>query len=92
MALQGCSQNWQLLVSLQTALSGAWVIAHAGDLVRRHQESWRALTYRDGKPHYWKLGTYPQVTVQQARRKAREYFENPQKVENAAEVGSSLTT
>ena len=51
-------------------------------------KSWRALTYRDGKPHYWKLGTHPQVTVQQARKRAREYFENPQKVENAAEVGT----
>ena len=67
---------------MERGLSLMLVLSYGGT------KSWRALTYRDGKPHYWKLGTYPQVTVQQARRKAREYFENPQKVENAAEVGT----
>jgi hypothetical protein len=26
-------------------------------------KSFRALTYRDGKPHYWKLGSYPQMSA-----------------------------
>ena len=56
---------------MERGLSLMLVLSYGG------AKSWRALTYRDGKPHYWKLGTYPQVTVQQARRKAREYFENP---------------
>jgi len=67
---------------LERGLSLMLVVSYGGT------KSWRALTYRDGKPHYWKLGTYPQVTVKQARKRARDYFENPQKVENAAEVGT----
>lgn len=70
------------LCYLQRGLSLQLVISYGGS------KSWRALTYRDGKPHYWKLGNYPQMTVKQARTKAVEYFENPQKLEDAAAVGT----
>jgi integrase len=67
---------------MERGLSLMLVLSYGGT------KSWRALTYRDGKPHYWKLGTYPQMTVKQARAKAQEYFKDPQKVEDAAEVGT----
>ena len=67
---------------LERGLSLMLVISYGGT------KSFRALTYRDGKPHYWKLGTYPQMTVRQAREKARDYFKNPQKIEDEAEVGT----
>jgi integrase len=51
-------------------------------------KTWSVLTYRNGKPHTYGLGKYPQVTLKQAREQAREYFENPEKVTNAAAVGS----
>ena len=37
----------------------------------------RALTYRNGKPHTIKLGNYPQMSVKEAREKARAYFNDP---------------
>jgi integrase len=67
---------------MERGLSLMLVISYGGT------KSWRALTYRDGKPYYWKLGTYPQTTVKEARLKAAEYFKNPQKVEDAFEVGT----
>src|ERR1700722_12242374 len=48
------------LCYLQRGLSLQLVISYGGS------KSWRALTYRDGKPHYWKLGNYPQMTVKEA--------------------------
>jgi Phage integrase family/Arm DNA-binding domain/Phage integrase central domain len=47
-----------------------------------------ALTYREGKPHYWKLGRYPEQKVKQARDAAREYLRNRDRIEADAAVGS----
>jgi integrase len=50
--------------------------------------TFRVMTYKNGKPQSRKLGTYPQMTVKEARSKAREYFANPQKFAAQAETGS----
>lgn len=70
------------LHKLERGLSLTLVLGFGGT------KRFRALTYRNGKPQSRKLGTYPQMSVKEARAKAREYFENPQKVEDAAAVGS----
>ena len=67
---------------MQRGLSLALVVGIGG--TRR----FRVVTYRNGKPQSWKLGTYPQMTVKQARAAALEYFENPRKIEQQAAVGS----
>ena len=67
---------------MERGLSLMLVISYGGT------KSWRALTYRDGKPHYWKVGTYPKTTVKEARNKATEYFKDPDKIEDAFEVGT----
>jgi integrase len=51
-------------------------------------KAFRALTYRNGKPHSIKLGTYPHTSVKDAWTKAREYFENPKQFEAKAETGT----
>jgi hypothetical protein len=51
-------------------------------------KTFRVLTYRNGKPQSRKLGSYPAVSVKDARAKAREYWQNPQKFEAQAEVGT----
>ena len=50
--------------------------------------AFRALTYRNGKPQSFKLGTYPTISLKQAKAKAREYFENPRKLEEQATIGT----
>jgi integrase len=47
-------------------------------------KTFRLMTYVNGKPRTRKLGTYPTMTLKQARDMALAYFENP----NRAEVGS----
>ena len=51
-------------------------------------KAFRVLTYRNGKQHSVKLGTYPQLSVKDAWSKARAYFANPQQFEAAAETGT----
>jgi integrase len=51
-------------------------------------KTFRALRYVNGKPKSVKIGTYPPMTVKEARTKARDYFENPQKFAAQAAVGS----
>ena len=51
-------------------------------------KTFRALTYHNGKPRTRKLGTYPALSVKEARAQAREYWENPSKVEAKAAVGT----
>lgn len=51
-------------------------------------KAFRALTYRNGKPRSFKLGTYPTTSLKQAKAKAREYFENPRKLEEQATIGT----
>ena len=51
-------------------------------------KTFRVLTYRNGKARTRKLGSYPQISVKDARAKAREYWENPLKFEAKASVGT----
>jgi len=48
----------------------------------------RVLNYVNGKPQSRKLGTYPGMSVKEARNAARDYYENPEKAAAQAEVGS----
>src|SRR5438445_10046358 len=68
--------------TLERVLALVLVVSYGGS------KTFRVLTYRNGKPHSRKLGTYPAMTVNDARAKAREYWQNPQKFEAQAEVGS----
>lgn len=70
---------------MQRGLSLALVVGFGG--TRR----WRAITYRNGKPQSFKLGTYPQMSVREARAAALEYFENPRKIEQQQAVGTFHT-
>jgi len=51
-------------------------------------KTFRVLTYYKGKGRTRKLGTYPALSVKEARAQAREYWENPSKVEAKAAVGT----
>jgi integrase len=67
---------------MQRGLSLALVVGFGGTM------RFRAITYRNGKPQSWKLGTFPQMSVKAARAAATEYFENPRKIEKQAAVGT----
>ena len=51
-------------------------------------KAFRALTYRNGKPRSFKTGTYPTISLKQAKAKARDYFENPRKLEEQTTIGT----
>jgi integrase len=51
-------------------------------------KTFRALTYRNGKPHSIKLGSYPQLGVAEAWEKAREHFRDPKVFAAKAETGT----
>jgi len=68
--------------TLERGLALVLVVSYGGT------RTFRVMTYRNGKPHSIKLGTYPHMTVKDARATARAYWENPQKFEAEAEVGS----
>ena len=51
-------------------------------------KTFRVMIYRNGKPRTAKLGAYPKLTVKGAREKARAYFENPERFNAQAQVGS----
>jgi len=70
------------LHNLERGLSLVLVVSYGGT------KTFRALTYVDGKPRSRKLGTYPQMSVKQARAGARAYWENPAKFEAQEAVGS----
>src|SRR5262245_22817371 len=67
---------------LERGLSLGLVVSYGGC------KTWRVITYKNGKPVSKKLGTYPTMTVKQARELAREYWENPIKFAQQAQVGS----
>jgi integrase len=70
--------------TLERGLALVLVVSYGGS------KTWRVLTYRNGKALSRKLGTYPAITVKEARAKAREYWENPQRFEAQAEIGSFM--
>ena len=67
---------------LERGLALVLIVSYGGS------RTFRVMTYRNGKAHTSKLGTYPLMTVKEARAKARDYWQNPQKFEAQAEVGS----
>ena len=68
--------------TLERGLALVLVVSYGGS------RTFRVLTYRDGKPLTRKLGSYPAMSVKDARAKAREYWQNPAKFEAQTEVGS----
>jgi integrase len=70
------------LDNIERGLSLVLVVSYGGT------KTFRALTYVNGKARTHKLGTYPQMTVKQARAMAHDYWENPQKFAAQAKVGS----
>jgi integrase len=68
--------------TLERGLALVLVVSYGGT------RAFRVMTYRNGKAETHKLGTYPRMTVKEARAKAREYWQSPQKFEAAANTGS----
>jgi integrase len=46
------------------------------------------VTYVNGEPQSYKLGTYPQMKLAEATKKAREHWENPKKAAARRKVGT----
>jgi integrase len=68
--------------TLERGLALVMVVSYGGS------RTFRVMTYRNGKPQTYKLGTYPQMSVKEARAQARAYWQNPQRFEAQAETGS----
>jgi integrase len=68
--------------TLERGLALVLVVSYGGS------KTFRVMTYRNGKPHSVKLGTYPRLTLKEARTRAREYFHNPQRFAAQAETGT----
>lgn len=51
-------------------------------------KSWRVLTYRGGKPITRKIGTFPSMSVKDARDCAWDHFKHPDKYEARAKAGT----
>jgi integrase len=68
--------------TLERGLALILVVSYGGT------KTFRVLTYRNGKAQTRKLGSYPRISVKDARAKAREYWENPLKFEAKASVGT----
>jgi len=51
-------------------------------------KAWRVLTYKGGRAFTRKLGTFPAMSVKEARDQAWEYFENPDKYKAQAVADS----
>jgi hypothetical protein len=68
--------------TLERGLALLLVVSYGGT------KTFRALTYRNGKARTRKLGSYPQMSVKDARAKAPAYWENPLKFEEKAAVGT----
>ena len=68
--------------TMERGLALVLVVSYGGS------KTFRVMTYVDGKATSHKLGTYPRMTVKEARAKAREYWQNPQKFEEQSETGS----
>jgi hypothetical protein len=57
--------------TLERGLALVLVVSYGGT------KTFRVLTYRNGKARTRKLGSYPAMSVKQARTQARECWENP---------------
>lgn len=71
------------LDTIERGLALGLVVSYGGS------KTFRVLTYdTNGKPRTHKLGRYPAMKVKEARAKAREYFEHPEKAEAEAKAGT----
>jgi integrase len=68
--------------TLDRGLALVLVVSYGG------AKTFRVLTYVNGKPVTRKLGTYPHMTLKQAKDQAGAYFDNPQAFNAQAEVGT----
>jgi integrase len=68
--------------TLQRGLALALILGEGGT------KSLRAVIYRAGRPVSRKLGVYPALGIKDARALARQYFEDPSKFVEKAEVGT----
>jgi integrase len=68
--------------TLERGLALVVVVGYGGS------RTFRVLTYRDGKPQSRKLGIYPAMSVKDARAEARRYWQDPQRFEAQAAIGS----
>lgn len=69
--------------TLERGLALVLVVSYGGS------KTFRVLTYdASGRPKTHKLGRYPAMKVKEARAKARDYYENPEKVEAEATAGT----
>lgn len=68
--------------TLERGLALLLVVSYGGT------KSFRVTTYQGGKPRTRKLGTYPSMSVKDARAQAREYWLNPPKFEAQASTGT----
>jgi hypothetical protein len=67
---------------IETGLSLDFVVSYGGS------KRWRAIVYRNGKPHSEGLGNYPEMKLKDAREKARAYLNDPKRIEAAKQVGT----
>src|SRR5262249_31272352 len=68
--------------TLERGLALLLVVSYGGT------KTFRVLTYHNGKARTRNLGTCPALSVKEARAQAREYWENPSRVEAKAAVGT----
>jgi integrase len=68
--------------TLERGLALVLVVSYGG------AKSLRVTTYRAGKAVTRKLGVYPEMSLAEARKQAREYFADPRKFAEQAAVGS----
>jgi len=71
-----------LLQKLDRGVSLALVLSYGGC------KTFRVVTYVNGKPQSYKLGTYPQMSLAEAKKKANEYHHNPKKIRADDAVGT----
>jgi integrase len=68
--------------TLDRGLALVLVVSYGG------AKTFRVLTYINGKPVTRKLGTYPHMSLAEAKKQARAYFDNPQAFREQAETGT----
>ena len=59
-------------------------------VVGSQTKTWRCLTYSGGKAQSIKLGRFPQLQPDAARKEARKYFENPRQAQAQAEADKTF--
>lgn len=58
-------------LKLETGLSVVFSVSYGGSRL------WQVLTYKAGRPHYAKLGRWPELKAKAAIAAARKYYEDP---------------